>query len=306
MARVLITGGAGYQGLKLAEALLERGHAVTVLDSFLYGSAPALFLFRYPKVGFVRKDIRSLDEADVRDHDCVYHLAALSGFPACEANPHSSRTINVEGTARLLAALSRQQLLVYASTTSLYGRSGTGCTEESPITPTSLYAATKYEAEQRCLERENSVALRFATIFGVAPRMRWDLLPNEFVMRAVQERVLVLFDSRSVRTFLHIEDAVLGYLMALDQPGRMVGRVFNVGCEAMNLSKLQLAHKIREQVEFSIVDSDVPDLDVRSFVVNFDRITALGFKPRKSLEEGIAELVKLFRFHRPFQAYRVV
>ncbi len=304
--KILVTGGAGYKGLKLAEALLDQGHAVTIFDNFMYGQEPCLFLFRYPAVEFVHKDIRNIEAKDVKGFDCIYHLAGISGYPACEANPHSAQMINLKGTEILLGHLSREQLIVYASTTSMYGRSGKVCTEESEVTPASLYASTKHEAEKLCMERENSVALRFATIYGVAPRMRWDLMPNDFVMRAVQERALVLFDSRSIRTFLHLDDAVCAYVMVLDHVREMAGNVYNVGCEEMNLSKRQLADKIHEQVEFSIIDSTLADPDVRHFIINFDKIAALGFKPQKTLEQGIGELIRLFRFFKPTLPYRII
>jgi nucleoside-diphosphate-sugar epimerase len=303
---ILVTGGAGYKGLKLGEALLERGHRVTVLDNFMYGYDAALFLFRYPQVSFVKKDIRNIDKADVAGHDVVFHLAGISGYPACEANPHSAQAINVGGTEKLLSCLDGRQLIVYASTTSIYGQAGTLCTEDTPIAPASLYGLTKYEAEKLCLQYSPSIAFRFATIYGVAPKMRWDLMPNDFVMRAVQERSLVLFDSRSVRTFLHVEDAIAAYLMALEQTDAMAGHVYNVGCEQGNLSKLQLAQEINRHVDFAIIDSTLPDLDARNFIINFDRISALGFVPKKTLAEGITDLIKLFRFFRPTQAYRVI
>jgi nucleoside-diphosphate-sugar epimerase len=303
---ILVTGGAGYKGLKLTEALLERGHRVTVLDNFMYGYDAALFLFRYPQVSFVKKDIRNIEKADVAGHDVVFHLAGISGYPACEANPHSAQAINVGGTEKLLSCMNGRQLMVYASTTSIYGQAGAMCTEETAIEPASLYANTKHEAEKLCYQYSPSIAFRFATIYGVAPKMRWDLMPNDFVMRATQERSLVLFDSRSVRTFLHVDDAVAAYLMALENTDAMIGRVYNVGSEQGNLSKLQLAQEIKRQVDFAIIDSTLPDLDVRNFVINFDRISALGFVPRKTLQEGIAELVKLFRFFKPTQAYRVI
>lgn len=304
--KVLITGGAGYKGLKLAQALLEDGHEVTIFDNFMYGFDAALFLFNYPKVTFVSKDIRNITEGDTAAYDCVFHLAGISGYPACEANPHSAQMINVGGTEKLLACLSKSQLLIYASTTSIYGHSQELCTEDSPVKPASLYALTKLEAEKRCLHRENTIALRFATIFGVAPRMRWDLLANDFVMRAVHERSLVIFDSKSIRTFLHIDDAIRAYLMALDQSKRMIGQVFNIGTATMNLSKLQFAQKVKEQIDFAIVDSNLADPDVRNFIISFDKVAALGYRPLRTIEEGIKQLITLFRVFRPTQPYRVI
>ncbi len=304
--RILITGGAGYKGLKLAPQLLRQGHQVTILDNFMYGYEAVLFLFDYPNVEFVQKDVRNLAREDVAGYDLIYHLAGISGYPACEANPNSAHTINVTATEKLVSYLDPSQVLAYASTTSFYGRSGKQCTEDTVVEPVSLYGITKYQAEKICMQRANSVTFRFATIFGVAPKMRWDLMPNDFVRRAMHERVLVLFDSASVRTFLHLDDAIAAYLMVLDRPRDLVGQVFNVGDAKLNLSKMDLARKIAEFCKFEIVDSTLPDLDVRNFVINFDKIAALGFKPARGLDEGIKELVKLFSFYRPDRPYNVI
>jgi nucleoside-diphosphate-sugar epimerase len=305
--KILVTGGAGYKGLKLTQALLERGHEVAVFDNFMYGFEPALYLFdHYPRISFIAKDIRNVTQSDVSPYDVVFHLAGISGYPACEANPHSAQMINVGGTDRLVSCLGQGQLLIYASTTSIYGRSDDWCTEEGPVHPASLYALTKYEGEKRCLEHGNCVALRFATLFGVAPRMRWDLLPNDFVMRVVHERALVLFDSRSIRTFLHVDDAIRGYLLALDRAAQMTGQVFNVGTERMNLSKRQLAERIKEHLDFAIIDSDLADPDVRNFLIRFEKIAALDYRPEKSLADGIRELIALFRVYRPTTPYRII
>lgn len=304
--KILITGGAGFKGLKLAQALLERDHQVTILDNFMYGYESCLFLFQYQGLTVLDRDIRNLVPADVAGFDYVFHLAGISSYPACEANPHSAQMINLEGTEILLSVLAPEQRLVNASTTSIYGKNREVCTEESLVEPSSLYARTKYEAEKRCMEREGSTSLRFATIFGISPRMRRDLLPNDFVMRAVQERNLVLFDSASVRTFLHVDDAIDSYLLTLERWEDMSGEVFNVGSEKLNLSKMQIAQKIKEYVDFEIIDSSLADLDKRDFVINFDKISALGFEPKTTLDEGVRELVKLFRFYRPTTPYRAI
>jgi len=304
--RILITGGAGYKGLKLAPALLELGHEVTILDNFMYGYSPALFLFSYPKVSFIQKDIRNLNETDVSSYDIIYHLAGISGYPACEANPNSAEMINVYATQKMVSFLSKDQILVYASTTSFYGKSSSECTEHTSINPVSHYGQTKYQAEQICLERQNSISFRFATLFGVSSRMRWDLMPNDFVMRAVQERNLVLFDSNSIRTFLHVDDAIQAYLMVLNSDNKMLGNVFNVGNQEMNLSKFQLSKKISKHLEFTTIESNLSDSDIRSFIINFDKINLLGYKPQKTLDAGIKELIKLFQFYKPSQPYIVI
>jgi nucleoside-diphosphate-sugar epimerase len=304
--KILITGGAGYKGLKLTEALLERDYEVTILDNYMYGFEASLFLFKYPKISFINTDIRNIEEKDTAPYDCIFHLAGISGYPACEANPHSAQMINVGGTEKLLSGLSSNQLLINASTTSIYGSTGGSYNEETPIKPGSLYAKTKFEAEKLCMQRDNSVSLRFATIFGVAPRMRWDLMPNDFVLRAVHDRSLVLFDSRSVRTFLHIDDAIRSYLLVLERIDEMSGKVFNIGCQAMNLSKRQLADMISDQLDFAVIESELEDPDVRNFIINFDKISALGFKPLKTMEQGIAELIKLYQFYIPNRPYKVI
>lgn len=298
---ILLTGGAGYKGLPLAAALIAQGHAVTILDCFLSGMDAALHLSTHPRITIIRKDIRTLDARDVQGYEVVYHLAGLSGYPACAANPHAAYTINAHATQHLVNLLDPAQLLIYASTTSIYGVSSDVVDETSPINPEriSVYARTKYQGEQAVCSREHSIALRFATVFGVAPRMRTDLLPNDFTRRAVQERVLVLFESRSIRTFLHLDDVVAAYLLALDQADTMRGQVWNVGAEHLNLSKREIADAVAEQVDYTIVDSTLVDPDGRDFRISFAKIAALGYRPQRTLDDGIADLVHLYQWYRP-------
>lgn len=303
---ILITGGAGYKGILLTEALAEAGHEVTVFDNFMYGYDSVIGLMKYPKVEFVQKDIRNVEASDVAGFDAIFHLAGISGYPACEANPNSAHMINEKSTETLVELLSPEQLLVYASTTSFYGDSGGVCTEETPVKPVSMYGITKYNAEVICHRHENTVSLRFATLFGVGPKMRRDLLVNDFTQKAVQERSLVLFDSKSVRTFLHVRDAIAAYLMVLDHVDEMRGNVYNVGSNSLNHSKMDIAQTIREFVEFEVIDSTLPDPDVRNFLINFDKIEALGFEHQWSLKDGIQEMVKLYQFYRPNLPYRVI
>jgi nucleoside-diphosphate-sugar epimerase len=304
--RVLVTGGAGYKGVILVRRILQRGHAVTLLDNFMYGYDCVLDLVTEPNLTIVQMDVRNLSETFLSEFDVIFHLAGIVGMPACAANPHSAREINVVATRSLVSCLHHDQLLVYASTTSLYGASGAGCTESDPVRPVSLYGKTKYEAEQAVMERRNSIALRFATVFGVSPRMRTSLLVNDLAYRAVNDRSIVLFAGRSKRTFIHISDAIEGYLLALDQVDAMRGAVFNVGDETFNFSKRDIADAIRKHVECEIVDSSLPDLDVRDFLVSFGRIRALGFRARTSLDDGILELLKLYGFYRVYLPFNVI
>ena len=197
-------------------------------------------------------------------------------------------------------------LLIYASTTSLYGAAVTECDESIRVEPPNLYAKTKWEAEKIVLQRENSIALRFATVFGVSPKMRNDLLVNDFTYKAVNDRAIVLFAGRSKRTFMHIFDAIEGYLFALDHADAMRAGVFNVGDEGLNFSKLDIARAIHDQIQFEIIDSSLPDLDVRDFLVSFKRIRDLGYRTKLSLASGIRELLKLYGFYKCHQHFRPI
>lgn len=304
--KILVTGGAGYKGAMLAQELLDRGHRVTILDNFMFGYEPVLHFVSHPSLDAVKEDVRNLSPASVAGYDAVIHLAAISGYPACEANPHSAKVINVDASRRLGDLLSRDQILLYASTTSFYGRSGRLCTEESEIHPVSLYGVTKYQAEQILMQRENTIAFRFATLFGVSPKMRVDLLVNDFAYRAVNDRCMVLFESRSRRTFLHVRDAVTAYTLGLEHFDEMRGQIYNVGHDSMNYTKLEIAQHIERATGCKIIDSDLQDYDVRDFVISYDKILALGFAPKWTLDDGIRELVKLYGFYRPFSAFRPI
>lgn len=299
--KILVTGGAGYVGNLLCEALLEGGHEVTIVDNFLYGYDSVLHFVRNPKLEIVKKDIRDQDRSYLKDKDVIFHLASISGYPACEANPNSAHLINVQATREISEALSKNQLLVYASTTSLYGSHGEVCPEDGPIdiTTANLYSATKYEGEKSVMQRENSISLRWATVFGVSPRMRAGLLLNDFVQKAVQEGTLVIYSGRSRRSFLHVRDSVKGYLFALERVERMRGQVYNMGDKRLNHSKMELAMMIKEHLDYEIIESALSDKDIRDFVVSYDKVAALGYGCEISANEGIAELVKLYRFYTP-------
>jgi len=304
--KILVTGGAGYKGVILVKKLLERGHAVTLLDNFMYGYNSVLHLVTEPNLKIIQLDIRNLDEKFLAEFDVIYHLAGISSMPSCAANPHSAQLINVDATRRLVTCLHPDQLLIYASTTSVYGASGVECDETAPVEPASLYAKTKYEAEKIVQERANSISLRFATVFGTSPKMRPDLLVNDFTYRAINDRSLVLFASHSKRTFIHILDAIEAYLFALAHTDGMRGKIFNIGDESLNFSKQDIARAIRNHVQYEIVDSSLPDLDVRNFLVSFKRIRDLGFKTKFSLDHGIKELLKLYSFYKSHSHFSVI
>ena len=303
--KILVTGGAGYKGIILTTRLLEKGYKVTILDNFMYGYEPVLHLVKNKNLTIIKADIRNKID-HLNKYDVIFHLAGISGYPACAANPHSAHLINVQATRNILRGLSKNQFIIYASTTSFYGRSGKPCNEETPITPFSVYANTKYMAEQIILEKENSIALRFATIFGFSPKMRIDLMVNDFAYKAVKEGVLVLFDSFAKRTFMHIEDAARAYMYTLDRLEQMKGGIYNAGGNHLNYSKLEIASMIKDKVEYNIIDSEVQDKDLRHFIVTYDKIEKLGFKPKISVEEGIDELLKVYEFYEYYSHFKTI
>lgn len=304
--QIVVTGGGGYAGCLLVPALLNRRHKVRVIDNMMYGTEALFAHVGNNSLEIIRADIRNDISAYLKDADVVYHLAGISGFPACADNPSAAKEINVAATRRLVKSLSPGQLIIYASTTAFYGDSPSICDETAVPRPVSLYGQTKYKAEQIVMERDNSVALRFATLFGVSPRMRTDLLVNDFVRRAIYERYLVLFEAATKRTFLHVRDAVRGYLWALDQADKMRNNVFNVGSESLNFSKAEIAEAVRKRTECVVTSVAMDDFDVRNFETSFAKITALGFKPRFTLEAGIDELAKLYGFYQPYPTFRTI
>lgn len=299
MAKVLITGGAGYIGSVLTPMLLSEGHEVTIFDAFTYGALPLLGFSAHPKLGVIKGDVRDAPAVAkvVKDHDWNLHLAAIVGYPACAADPHLSITTNVDGTKNVLDAMGRGQRLIFASTGSTYGKVLGVATEETPIAPLTLYGKTKRDAEM--LIRDSGIdhiILRFATVFGSSPRMRIDLLINDFVYQALHNRQIVLFEGHFRRTFLHSTDAAAIYPFALEHFDAMRGNVYNVGDESMNYTKRDIALKIKEYVDFYLHEAQVgTDPDQRDYEVDYSRLKSLGFRARVDLDDGIKELVKILR-----------
>jgi nucleoside-diphosphate-sugar epimerase len=305
MEKVLVTGGAGYKGVVLTRLLLEQGYQVTVMDNFMYGYQSFLHLVRHPNLRVIKGDVRN-GVTGVEQFDVIFHLAGISGFPACSTNPHSAQDINVNATGALAKSLSPNQIFINASTTSMYGKSGLPCDENTPLEPVSKYAQTKLEVEQLLPNMDNVVHLRFATVFGFSPKMRMDLMVNDFTYKALKDRVLVLFDSFAKRTFIHVEDAARCYLFTLQHFDQMKGQVFNAGGNDFNYSKAEIAGIISKQLEVNVIDSSFGDKDLRHFIVNFDKIEKLGYKPQISVEEGVQEMIKAFQFFEPFPTFNVI
>lgn len=303
--KTLVTGGAGYKGTVLTRKLLDAGHQVTVLDNFMYGYEPIMHLATNPNLTIRKTDIRNKID-DIKGFDAIFHLAGISGFPACATNHHSAHSINVEATRTLVESLDPAQIFINASTTSMYGKSGEPCDEETHVDPVSTYAHTKLAAERITMERENSISLRFATVFGFSTRMRMDLMINDFTYKAVKERVLVLFDSFAKRTFIHVNDAADCYIFAMENFEKMKGNIYNAGGNHLNYSKEDIANLIKKRVDYNILNSELRDKDLRHFIVNFDKIEALGYKAKVSVEEGIDELVGLYQFYDYYSHYKTI
>ena len=303
--KILVTGGAGYKGTVLIRKLLEKGYDVTLMDNFMYGYEPVMHLATNKSLEIIRHDIRN-GIPDLKRYDVIFHLAGISGFPACASNPHSAQLINVEAVRQIADDLAPGQMLINASTTSLYGKAGKPCDEETVVDPVSNYAQTKLAAERILHEKGNVISLRFATVFGFSTRMRMDLMINDFVYKAVKEKVIVLFDSFAKRTFIHVEDAADCYIFTMNNFDRMRGGIFNAGGNSLNFSKEEIAEKIRKRVDFSIVNSEVKDKDLRHFIVNFSKIEKLGYVPVRTVEYGIDELIRIYGFYEYYSHYRTI
>lgn len=299
-ARVLVTGGLGYLGSILCEHLLAAGHHVRAVDNLMYGlGQQGLFhLCADPAFDFVRGDVRDeeLLRPLVREADVLIPLAAIVGAAACDRDPLLARTVNLDAIRLLNRLRSPNQLVVYPNTNSGYGTtSGEAyCTEDSPLRPISLYGQTKVEAERVLLDGPNAISLRLATVFGMSPRMRLDLLVNHFVYAAYKEGYLVVFEKDFKRNYVHVRDVADCMLHAIAHAGRMAGKPFNVGLDAANLSKEELALKVREflprfYVHFAPIGQDP---DKRNYVVSSQRLREAGFVARRSLDDGIRELIK--------------
>lgn len=301
--RVLVTGGLGYIGSVLCEHLLNDGYHVTALDSLMYGvGQQGLFhLCAHPAFDFVRGDVRDeqVMRSAVRNADVIIHLAAIVGAPACERDPILATSVNLDSARSLARLCSPQQLILYPNTNSGYGIT-TGadyCTEDSPIKPISLYGKTKVEAERVLLERGRTVAFRLATVFGMSPRMRLDLLVNHFVHAAYTEGYLVIFEKDFKRNFVHVRDVADCFLHAMRHVDRMSGKAYNLGLDAANLSKEELALKVKEFVpNFYIHFAPIgQDPDKRNYMVSNQRLRDAGFEAQRSLDAGIRELLKGYR-----------
>lgn len=301
--QVLVTGGLGYLGSILCEHLLDAGFRVKAVDNLLYGQGQqGLFhLCAHPAFQFTKGDVRdeSVMKQALKEADIVIHLAAIVGASACDRDPQMATSVNLESVKLLNRLRSPRQLVIYPNTNSGYGSTeGTSfCTEETPLCPISLYGKTKVEAELHLLDSGNAITFRLATVFGMAPRMRLDLLVNHFVYTALNEGYIVIFEKDFKRNYVHVRDVADCMLHGIANSRQMAGRPYNVGLDSANLSKEELALKVKEYIpnfyiHFAAIGEDP---DKRNYIVSSERLRKTGFEARRSLEGGIQELIKGYR-----------
>ena len=302
--KILVTGGAGYIGSVLVPRLLSAGYDVVVLDNFMYNQTPLLDCCHDPRLTVVRGDARdkALVERLMKDADAVFPLACLTGAPLCKKDPWAAQTVLLGAVQTVLDLSSRDQMVIFPTTNSGYGvgQKDKFCTEETPLNPISLYGQLKVQAEEAVLSSGRGVTLRLATAFGVSPRMRLDLLVNDFAYRAVNDRFIILFEAHFKRNFIHVRDVAKAFTHSLQNFESMKGEPYNVGLSDANLSKKELCDEIRKQVpEFYVLESEIgEDPDKRDYIVSNEKIEKTGYRPDVSLQAGIGELIKGYQIIR--------
>ncbi len=299
--QILVTGAAGYIGSVLVPELLKAGHEVVALDNFMYNQTSLLDCCFNRNLTVIRGDVRDrkLVSDCIKKADAIFPLACLTGAPLCSRDPDGAKSINFGAVEMILKLRSKDQPVIFPTTNSGYGvgEEGIHCTEETPLRPISLYGKLKVEIEKILLDSGNCITLRLATAFGVSPRMRLDLLVNDFVYRAVTDRFVILFEANFKRNYCHVRDISRAFIHCLNKFDSMKGEPYNVGLSDTNLSKLELCQEIKKQVpEFYFFESPIgEDPDKRNYIVSNAKIEATGFKSQVSLQEGIAELIKGFQ-----------
>ena len=295
---ILITGGAGYLGSILTEELLKHKYNVTVVDNFCYGQTSLNHLVIYDNLFVINADVRNVEimKKIISKSDIIIPLAALVGAPICEKDPVGAETINKIAVFDMLKIIGKDQVVIMPTTNSAYGTGDKNnyCDESSTLTPISKYAKDKVIVEEKLLEHRNSISLRLATVFGMSPRMRLDLLVNDFVYKAVYEKVITLFEGHFKRNYIHVRDVSKAFIHSINNFQQMKNEIYNVGLSTANLSKIELCQKIKLVIkDLNIIElNNSKDIDQRNYIVSNDKIEKTGFKPNWDLNRGIKELVR--------------
>jgi len=304
--KILVTGGSGYIGSILVPRLLNGNNKVVLFDNFSFGIRSILHFAYQKELSIVEGDIRNIAllKTAMKNVDLIIHLAAIVGYPACAIDPHKAKTINVDGSKNVINNLSKGQKVIFASTGSTYGKVDGICDENTPIAPLTLYGSTKAEAEKLFLNI-GGVALRFATVFGLSPRLRLDLLINDFIYQALHNKQIVLFESSFRRTFLHVLDAVRSIEFAIDNYEKMAGEAFNIGDESMNYTKKEVALLIKEKLNYYLHEAEIgADLDKRDYEVSYKKIKSIGYKTTIDMNDGMDELMKVLKHLQIYNEWR--
>ena len=300
--KVLVTGGAGYIGSVFVPQLLAKDYQVTVLDNFMYKQDSLLDICYHSDLNMIVGDVRDAEmfKKEIEKHDIIIPLAAIVGAPACDRDKTLATAINQTQIENIAKWVSKDQMVLYPVTNSGYGigQDGIFCTEQTPLNPISHYGITKVAGERALLNKGNAVTFRLATVFGTAPRMRMDLLVNDFVYRAFNDRFIVLFESHFKRNYIHIRDIASVFFHAIENYNALKKESYNVGLSDANLSKMELCEKIKTHLpNFHIFESEIAeDLDKRDYIVSNEKIEATGWKPEYSIDDGIKELIKAYSF----------
>jgi nucleoside-diphosphate-sugar epimerase len=300
--KVLVTGGAGYIGSVFVPQLLARGCKVTVFDNFMYKQDSLLGVCYHPDLEVIVEDVRDKEKLkkEVEKHDIIVPLAAIVGAPACDRDKPLATALNQTQIENISKWVSTNQMVLFPVTNSGYGigQKEIYCDETTPLNPLTHYGRTKVAAEKALLDMGNAVTFRLATVFGTAPRMRMDLLVNDFVYRAFNDRFIVLFESHFKRNFIHIRDIAYVFLHTIQNYDAMKGEAYNIGLSDANISKMELCEKIKEHLtDFHIFESDIgKDPDKRDYIVSNEKIEATGWKPQYSIDDGIKELIQAYSF----------
>lgn len=296
--KILVTGGAGYIGSMLVPKLLDLNYKVVVVDNFMFKQTSLNHLCTNKNFEIINGDIRnqSLMKEQSRDCDVIIPLAAIVGAPLCNKDPYNAQSINYEAIKDMFGLLSKNQFIIMPTTNSAYGTGDKNnfCDENSELRPISKYAKDKVEIEKILMSRENSISYRLATVFGMSPRMRIDLLVNDFTYRAYHDSALIIFEGHFKRNYIHVRDVVRAFMHSLNNLDKMKSEIYNVGLSDANLSKLELCQEIKKHlINFTFVEEKLKkDPDQRNYVVSNEKIEGTGFKPNYSLSNGISELIK--------------
>lgn len=301
MTKILITGGAGYIGSILSKLLLEKHFKVTVIDNLLFNQNSLNDCCQYKNFEFIKGDISNyrLINKLIPQNDIIIPLAAIVGAPACDNNPNLAKLVNLDSTSNIIKNLSSSQLLIFPNTNSGYGirKDNHFCDENTPMNPISLYGKYKVKVEKKLLYHKKSISLRLATVFGVSPRMRTDLMVNDFVLKAFNDKYLILFEENFRRNFIHVRDVANTFYFAIKNFNKMKGNIYNVGLSSANLTKKKLALKIKKHLPETYIHSAkiAEDPDKRDYLVSNKKLESIGWRPKYNLDQGIIELIKFYK-----------